>query len=612
MLIAQRSAIGQKLLKGGLTTAEVNALLQQVKTLAPEITKAQNALQQCQSAAASAGSTPVIPQPILPDCSVIQKQITNLETAKTTLTKQLSSPLLTPQQKENIEQLLRMDNNQITDQELALKKCQQTAQASPTAPQRILEIAVQNPPFSSQYADWGKELVTGPDPSNTDTFPQSSGVAREWVQVLDPGNDYDNPIIGASGWAINPRSNTVDFPFDHPFQPDWESSLALDMNQNGTGPYTFLLSNGDKGTADHPDQLADESEAGARGFPTFNGLLGIEMDNGLVPAQFKQATMSGNRLAVFGRWIIDAGHNNYRAEIHPPLMMASASVTPANTTKALFTSRPFLVGSTYSLDPTTINVDNAPDDGDFFYHFAKEVGKAAGAPVLCPLPPAPCSTLVEAHVKVKSKPFSGHQVMHFLVRPPSGPTAIGGFAARLTVSFHFTVHPNVTVKVSSSASDTVDVVVTMDSGNYIAPPLPANPQHRYTPEELSTLNSEAGSAYSLADLAPAGLAILVPTFAIQTEIVDQILDRGIQGDQYVTQENAVDMLTQANAVQNADAANIPAGAGVIVDPSQPYPIAGWMEVKWSRPVLAPNRPVKKPAQPPAKPVQTPRPPVVKQ
>lgn len=588
-LMAQLAAIKQKLLKGGLTNAAVNELLGAMKAMAPQISNAQNALKACQSA--GAGSTPVTPQPILPDCSVIQKQISDLEKVKATLTSQLSSPNLTPQQKETLEQLLRMDNSQIITQENALKSCRQ-ATGSPTARQRILEIAFQNPAYDEQSTgSWAYQLVLKLDPDDPigQTFPESKNQGKEWIPVLDPANDYDTAIVGASGWAIDPRSNTVDFPFDHPFQADWEASLALDMNQNGTGPFTFLLSNGDKATADHPDQVADESEAAARGLPTFMGLLGIEMDAGLVPAQFKQATVGGNRLAVFGRWIVDAGHDTYRAEIHPPLMMASASVTPANTTRALFTSRPFLVGSTYTVDESTTYVDSAPDDGYFLPHLAEEMLKASAG-----------STLVEAHVKVKSRQFDGIHIMHFLVRPPSAPAAIGGFSAKLAVSFHFTVRSGIAVQVFSSTQDTVDVMVTVNSADkrFRAPALPTKKAHIYTPDELKALNGEVSSIEDWINAA----AILLP---LNVGIADVVLNRGVEGDQYASQENAVDMLTQTNAVQNGDPAHLPANAGITVNDNQPYPVTGWMEVKWSKPVLAP----KKPVQP--KPVQPAPPPVVK-
>jgi hypothetical protein len=311
------------------------------------------------------------------------------------------------------------------------------------------------------------------------------------------------------------------------------------------------------------------------------------MDDGLVPAQFKQATTGGNRLAVFGRWIVDAGHNNFRAEIHPPLMMASASVTPANTTRALFTSRPFLVGSTYTKDQSTTYVDNAPDDGYFFGHLVKEIVEAETF----------SSTIVEAHVKVKSRPFQGMQTMHFLVRPPAPPATSGGIAPKLalTVSFHFTVRsPGVAVQVSSSAPDTVDVIVTMNDNTYKPPThLPAKIVRLYTLDELSALNGEVNTFDQLINLVSLAGG---PTALI----ANRILNRGIKGDQYALQDKVVNMLTQTNAVLNADPANIPANAGITLNNNQPYPITGWLEVKWARPVeilKKPFEPVKNPKQP---------------
>ena len=85
---------------------------------------------------------------------------------------------------------------------------------------------------------------------------------------------------------------------------------------------------------------------GPDGIPS---LLGVEIDAGLVPAQFadfkRGGVEPGDRVAVFGRWIVDCGHQlpikdengqdrhpgikAFRTEIHPPLLMAAARTTSA-------------------------------------------------------------------------------------------------------------------------------------------------------------------------------------------------------------------------------------------------------------------------------------------
>jgi uncharacterized repeat protein (TIGR03803 family) len=48
---------------------------------------------------------------------------------------------------------------------------------------------------------------------------------------------------------------------------------------------------------------------------------------------------------------------------------------------------------------------------------------------------------------------------------------------------------------------------------------------------------------------------------------------------------AVDMLSTTNAVENALATSIAPNAGVTVDDTQPFPVSGWLEVKWVSPPL---------------------------
>jgi hypothetical protein len=61
--------------------------------------------------------------------------------------------------------------------------------------------------------------------------------------------------------------------------------------------------------------------------------------------------------------------------------------------------------------------------------------------------------------------------------------------------------------------------------------------------------------------------------------VAAILSRGIKTGTYDGLEE-VDILDAQQAVKNVSSTNIPAGAGVSVDDSQPFPLYGWIEAKW--------------------------------
>jgi hypothetical protein len=594
-LVAQRS-LSTKALRATTTQADRSLVMEQLKTLAGQISASQVSVLGCLRASAKVTTAPAAP-PLGMNCSSIQTTLSGLETYRSELTKQLQQPGLSPAEKSKLQEQLRLLGESIAATQASLQECQKSntgtgagTLSAGTAPERILAISYNNPTFDeTKYKyDWGKEVATGSsDPTNSGTFPFDIG--REWIQILAPNEDYDQTVVGATGWAIHPRINASDFPFDHPFDhpvppanTDWETSLALDMNpQTGAGPFTFLLSNGDKATLDHSDQVQDEAMAAARGLPTFDGLLGIEMDGQTLPAQFTQGAHDGDRLAVFGRWIIDAGHNNYRAEIHPPLMMASAAlIKNVNGTRVLFVSRPFLTANTYTTDTSQIYDDAASDDGTFFAHMLKEVAK-----VVCPVPdvPIPCSTMVEAHVKVKSHPFQGVQLLHFLVRPPSDPLHNLG-TEKLAVSYHFTVRAGCAVQVISSAADTVDVYVVLNSVGYHPPPLPARTTHNYSIGELDALDNGAGTDIVEATFGSDTLAFILGG-PVKAGLVETILRRGVQGDIYAPLSNAVDMLSTTNAVENAPATSIPPNQGVTVDDTQPFPISGWLEVKWMSPTL---------------------------
>jgi hypothetical protein len=252
------------------------------------------------------------------------------------------------------------------------------------APQKILEIQHKNPAPPTN-TDWAK---------NRGLWPNHSDLGFEWVQVVAPLEEYDQfSLVGASGWVINPPvpgenaedvfDSAADIPFDHPFQFDWEFQVALDDDQND---YASLLSpaNGAK------KEEGDINTAKDLGLTVpANGLLGVEWEKGLLPQSFRSQVKHGDRTAVFGRWILDEGHDvegNYRTEIHPPLLLVTASVQQSAQepafTRVLFMSRPYLVGQTFCVDPKNAYIDGTDDDGSFWDHLLKECIKVIGPPVL--------------------------------------------------------------------------------------------------------------------------------------------------------------------------------------------------------------------------------------
>jgi len=175
------------------------------------------------------------------------------------------------------------------------------------APANILEIEFQNPALPAEDdSTWAE--------SGGHEFPLSAGI--EWMQALDPSQEYEQEnMVGCTGWVVTPDYSGADAPFDHPFGFDWEFQVALDDDKN---EYPELLSPG-----------IGQLLASEQGLPMRRGLLGVEWDGNLIPLSFKARVRHGDRVAAFGRWILDSGHNFvkfWRTEIHPPLLLVSANV----------------------------------------------------------------------------------------------------------------------------------------------------------------------------------------------------------------------------------------------------------------------------------------------
>jgi hypothetical protein len=255
------------------------------------------------------------------------------------------------------------------------------------------------------------------------------------------------------------------------------------------------------------------------------------------------------------------------------LLMAAATVTAPGTTRAIFTSRPFLVSQLYTTDTGSIYDDSGSNDGTFYAHLENEIIKINEFR----------STLIECHPKVAAKPMRGLNLMRVQVRPPArsgvGLGSITTALEHLVVSYHFTVRTGVAVQVTSSASDTIDVWVALNSANYQAPALPHNGGYRYSQSELQA-NPDVGNDYLEVEALSAAIHLILPGSVIGSAVIDGFLARGVQGDYYDSQTTLANPLSTQGAVNNVSASSITANAGITTDDSQPYPVTGWVEVKW--------------------------------
>jgi hypothetical protein len=351
-------------------------------------------------------------------------------------------------------------------------------------PQEILTIQHQNPAYGDG-SSWGTTIAGG-------SFPGHQGF--EWKQVTDTASEYDTTPVGATGWATFSDTASTDFKFTHPFGKDWEFLLALDNAYYSLCPLenTHLANGRDVISEFARLGLTNPAITGGEdvlGNVTSKGFLGVEWEIGLVNPSFQAEFSDGDRVAVFGRWIVDCGED-FHSEIHPPLLMASAGVykkTPATAdqnglqyTRALFASRAYLAGQTFYEGTYSDKVyeDGVSDDGHFVQHMVNELRKAESWNIF------DTSLKMEAHPKIKQNPFQGIHLFPFIIRTTEAKPA--GDGRPLVVSFHFTVRSGCTVEVTRNDDSSVRVYIVINSAGYTPPKLPNRSAVNYSLDQINS------------------------------------------------------------------------------------------------------------------------------
>jgi hypothetical protein len=464
-------------------------------------------------------------------------------------------------------------------------------------PRKSLQVAVVNPPPPAS-ANWALDIVKANRTQHLegllelavwvtkgDEFPVC---AREWVQVLAPTEDYDAEPVGFTGWVLQPEIAGSDVPFNHPFRPDWECMVALDPE------YTGLLARGNA-VPDGADGAAAMADAARLQIPVPDGgLLAVEMDQNCVPSAFKDPSTGvvqiGDRIAVFGRWIIDSGHTvvgpagekSFRAEVHPPLLMAiggtRTDAAAGRLTRVAVTSRPFLPKQVFTTDKASIYDDSAPVDGTMLEHLNSEVNKLTSGIIF------PDSSTLEAHPKIASKPFSGTHFYRLTVRPPDTPVVgghrgigLGGIVAeQVEVSYQFTCRTGIGVEVLGE-TDHVELLISLNSNAYSPPLLPPRQTEVWDKDRLNNEASGSGDVVTLEQLT--SLITINPGKAVNAELA---LAHGIETDRYEVPD--VNVFSRSQAVPFTPVDQLPGGsAGIVIDDSQPYPVTGFLEIRQHRP-----------------------------
>ena len=532
---------------------------------------------------------------------------------------------------------------------------------TPAAKAQILKTDFSNPSFPTSDPKWSSDVCGG------QTFLHNRNPLFEWGPIF--GDEFDTQLVGVSGTIpADPTFSGKDLPFTHPFGTDWEFFIVPDSNyasllapSNGCTSFTATgecvnninygnTANAECTAARVPHDCCTAAGAGSCNvneefreavevihggklpLPTsplgVQGILGFETDQGLVPDLYRSHVRKGDRVAMFGRWITDCGHEDFHTEIHPPLLTAFGRETtgsagqPMTSTEVI--SRPYLVGQTFE------------DGKGIRHHLYNELLKGMAVPdcfpidaivsglldenggckltvcdpitgdlcvdTFCAAPPlwftTPCTTRFEAHPNFERKPFKGLQTMSYIVSPPIPRQCA---AHKLLVSAHFTVRHGVTARVEPFPTDAAKVTITMDDRQYNAPPSPRKADLSLSLDDLRFLDS--GTADTIETVRDVLIGIspvdLGPLFS-------GLLARGLLTDCYdpsyakLGDSSFPDCgaLTPLTASSPADSQNVVVATPIneLSGPvsaednsnSQVFPVYGTTSLEWSQEKFPPN------------------------
>jgi hypothetical protein len=325
----------------------------------------------------------------------------------------------------------------------------------------------ENPAFDTSAADWNAQVAGGSTYDGSDAHP------FEWVSVLNPTIEQDDEV-GVAGFAVAVDISGADLPFTHPFgglRPlaDFEYGLVPDA------AYAGLLAPSNQDVNSDNDNIKDAFPDGRRIGLAVAGSIPMEVESGMVPDAYRAE--SGDRVAVYGRWIVDAGHPDFHTEIHPPLLMARAR--PVNgqdataypdgsaTTLMQLWSRPYQAAQKF-----TDGDDKNLSLQTYLTNIAETLSDIKAYPPMFP------------------KPFDGIHLVSFLVRPPvltppPNRSPIFGPAV-LECSYSFTVNQSCGLQVQQSVSDpnAVEVILALNSAGYPTLPEPPSQMRAYKIDDL--------------------------------------------------------------------------------------------------------------------------------
>jgi len=122
------------------------------------------------------------------------------------------------------------------------------------------------------------------------------------------------------------------------------------------------------------------------------------------------------------------------------------------------------------------------------------------------------------------------------------------------------------------ADEHVDLLVSLNSVGYHAPPLPPRQTDIWPKDRLNSIDGGAADLLSFEQIASLFEGSLVSQL-----VSEYALNHGIETDKYDVPD--VNVMDRSHAVPFVATNRIPAGHGIIVNDNQPYPVVGFLEIR---------------------------------
>ena len=432
----------------------------------------------------------------------------------------------------------------------------------------------------------------------------------EWPRVLSPYDSLlsfpeaelsNEMLAGVSGTVVYPAPESAndahpelsknDVPFTHPFGNDFEFFVAPDTQYlqllGITNAYLHEAASWlqVKGEYDAGGQraLAAKPQGLALSSSGFSGLLGVEVDQGLVPPDYRPA--DGERVVVFGRWIVDAGHPDFHTEIHPPLLMVSARppivyVLGKPTTRDLKKTHATLIGRPY-LPKQIFHDDSGNPHG---LRAALEAFLTSKVTSFILSTNIPVQTTEQVRLVAGVEPgfpgfgdYAAAVTMNFSVRPTLPRQSKSDV---LLLSYHLTCREGCVPRVINNGDDSVRIEVAIGSFGkfaYNAPPVPPPGGQEVTIHLADLQNQELTAA-----LAQKVAQVAQDHGADVGQYLQNLINNGAITLTYPEAAWPVAPDNQVNVVAAVQVTSLPSDgtAQVATDNTQPFPIYGYVDVWW--------------------------------